>query len=156
MIKKAEMNGWTSKKHLQGWTPAHGWAPKNGHKVKRNVPIREGKMEHNPVTVECLKRDPVEKGMALPDGEVTVERLERALAVVAYLIKLDGPKMAPLFERLERELAAMRQTEDTVGRAKRLLESYSSRHSLLSLPPPIDQIEDGLRTGVHSAAPQPV
>ncbi|UVO35840.1 hypothetical protein KUL72_31705 [Bradyrhizobium arachidis] len=151
MINKADMKGWTPKKHLQGWTPAHGWAP---HKVKRNVPIREGKMEHDPVTVERLKRDPFQEGGGLPDGEVTVERLERAVAVCAYIVVLDGPKRAPLFERLERELAVMRQTEDTVERAKRLLESYRDRHPLLSLPPPIDQIEDGLSTGVHSAAPQ--
>ncbi|WP_271575136.1 hypothetical protein [Bradyrhizobium sp. CCBAU 11361] len=86
---------------------------------------------------------------------VTIERLERALALCAHLIERDGPVVVPLFERLERELAMMRRTEDTVERAKRLLESYSSRHRLLSLPPPIDQIEDGLSTGVHSAAPQP-
>jgi hypothetical protein len=85
---------------------------------------------------------------------VTIERLERALAICAYIIELDGPKVVPLFERLERELAAMRQAEDTVGRAKRLLESYSSPHPL-SLAPPIDQIEDGPSTGVHSTAPQP-
>jgi hypothetical protein len=55
---------------------------------------------------------------------VTIERLERALALSAYLVVLDGPVMVPMFERLERELAAMRQTQDTVGRAKRLLETY--------------------------------
>jgi hypothetical protein len=56
-------------------------------------------------------------------NEVTVERLERAVALCAYLVVRDGPVMVPMFERLERELAAMRQTQDTVGRAKRLLES---------------------------------
>ncbi|MDH2353300.1 hypothetical protein QCM80_21945 [Bradyrhizobium sp. SSUT112] len=85
--------------------------------------------------------------------EVTVERLERALAVCAHLVVRDGPTAVPLFERLERELAAMRQTEDAMGRAKRLLESYSSRHPRLSLAPPIDQLEDGPSTGVHSTAP---
>jgi len=56
-------------------------------------------------------------------NEVTVERLERAVALCAYLVVRDGPVMVPMFERLERELAAMRQTQDTVGRAKWLLES---------------------------------
>jgi hypothetical protein len=55
-----------------------------------------------------------------------VTRLERALALCAYLVVLDGPVVAPLFERLERELAAMRQTQDTVSRAKRLLENLGS------------------------------
>lgn len=58
---------------------------------------------------------------------ITVERLERALALCAYLVTLDGPKRVPLFERLERELASMRQTEDAVVRAKRLLENLRSR-----------------------------
>jgi hypothetical protein len=67
---------------------------------------------------------------------VTIERLERGLALLAYCIELDGPVMVPMFERLERELAAMRQTQDTVGRARRLLESLRSpmqRNLLLSL-----------------------
>lgn len=55
---------------------------------------------------------------------VTVERLERALALCAYFIELDGPVAAPLFERLERELAALRASDSTVARAKALLESY--------------------------------
>jgi hypothetical protein len=57
-------------------------------------------------------------------NEVTVDRLERAVAIAACLVVLDGPIMVPMFERLERELAAMRQTQDTVERVKRLLESY--------------------------------
>lgn len=53
---------------------------------------------------------------------VTIERLERALALCAYLVELDGPVVVPLFERLERDTAAMRRQQDTVERAKRLLE----------------------------------
>lgn len=58
--------------------------------------------------------------------EITVERLERALALCAYIIVLDGPAAAPIFERLERELEVMRTREDTVARAKRLLENLGS------------------------------
>jgi hypothetical protein len=36
---------------------------------------------------------------------VTIERLERALALCARLVVLDGPVMVPIFERLERDLA---------------------------------------------------
>jgi hypothetical protein len=52
---------------------------------------------------------------------VTIERLERALALCAYLVVLDGPVVAPIFEKLERELAAMRSNENTIVRAKALL-----------------------------------
>jgi hypothetical protein len=53
---------------------------------------------------------------------ITVERLERGLAIAAYVMSLDGPMCAPLFEKLERDLEAMRRQGDTVARAKRLLE----------------------------------
>jgi hypothetical protein len=55
---------------------------------------------------------------------LTIERLERAVAFCAYLVVLEGPILVPLFESLEADLAAMRQTQGTVERAKRLFESY--------------------------------
>jgi hypothetical protein len=55
---------------------------------------------------------------------VTIERLERGLAIAAYVVMLDGPIAVPLFEKLERELAVMRADQDAVARAARLLESY--------------------------------
>jgi hypothetical protein len=64
-----------------------------------------------------MKRDPV----------ITIERLERALAFAAYLVVLDGPVVAPIFERLERELQNMRSEQDAVARAKVLLEAYRDR-----------------------------
>jgi hypothetical protein len=82
---------------------------------------------------------------------VNVERLELGLAALAYIMTRDGPVVVPLFEALEKELIALRQRQDTVGRAKRLLESYSGRHPCLSLAPPL-VIE---HAGVHSPAPQP-
>jgi hypothetical protein len=51
-------------------------------------------------------------------SEVTIERLERGLALLAYIIERDGPVYAPLFEKLERELAAMRSNRNVVDRAK--------------------------------------
>jgi hypothetical protein len=46
--------------------------------------------------------------------EVTIERLERGLVVLAYIMSRDGPVVAPLFERLERDLAAMRGNEAAI------------------------------------------
>ncbi len=60
----------------------------------------------------------------VPHQPLTIERLEHALAVAAYIVTLDGPIAAPIFERLESELATMRADQDTVNRAKRLLETY--------------------------------
>jgi hypothetical protein len=56
---------------------------------------------------------------------VTIERLERGLALLAYFTMRDGPVYAPLFEKLERELASLRARDDTMGRAKRLLETWA-------------------------------
>lgn len=64
---------------------------------------------------------------------VTIERLERALALAAYVVMLDGPVAAPLFSRLERELAAARATDDTVARARALLESYRTTGGLKAI-----------------------
>lgn len=70
-------------------------------------------------------------------SDVNVERLECALAVSAYLMELDGPVHAPLFEKLERELASLRARDDTAARAKRLLESYGGRPPLAAIAPPL-------------------
>jgi hypothetical protein len=64
------------------------------------------------------------KTINAPHQPVTIERLERALAMAAYMMVVDGPVAAPIFERLERELALMKANQDAVGRAKKLLESY--------------------------------
>jgi hypothetical protein len=56
-----------------------------------------------------------------PDQAVTLERLLRARAAVAYAMTLDGAIYAPLFERLEREITAMRAADDVMARARRCL-----------------------------------
>jgi hypothetical protein len=58
---------------------------------------------------------------------VTIERIERALALAAYIVTLDGPMAAPLFERLECELARARAADGSVTRARLLLERYQTR-----------------------------
>jgi hypothetical protein len=64
--------------------------------------------------------------------EVTVERLERALAVISYAILQDGPVYAPVLERLEREIAARRSRADAVSRAQRYLDQFRDRAAAAS------------------------
>ena len=53
--------------------------------------------------------------------EVTLERLMRARAAIAYAMTLDGAVYGPIFERLEREIAARRAADDVMARAQRCL-----------------------------------
>jgi len=43
----------------------------------------------------------------------TIERIERALVVLAYFIELDGDVHVPMHEKFEAELAELRKKEDT-------------------------------------------
>lgn len=54
-----------------------------------------------------------------------IERIERALVLLAYFIELDGDVHLPMFEKFEAELAELRRAETARDRARRLLESYS-------------------------------
>jgi hypothetical protein len=65
--------------------------------------------------------------------EVTIERLERAFALAAYLIELDGPQVVPLFQRLERELIAKKAEMAAMDRAKQLLESYRTQPAVAGM-----------------------
>jgi hypothetical protein len=60
-----------------------------------------------------------------PDQRVTLERLLRARAAIAYAMTLDGAVYAPVFERLEREIAIMRAADDVMARARRCLEEIT-------------------------------
>ena len=58
--------------------------------------------------------------------EVTLERLERARAAIAYAMTLDGAVYGPIFERLDREIAARRTADDVMARAQRCLVDYAA------------------------------
>jgi hypothetical protein len=73
------------------------------------------------------------KTINVPHQPVTIERLERALAVVAYMMERDGPVLVPIFEKLERELAKMKSDQDAIGRARQLLESYGGAAGVKAL-----------------------
>lgn len=54
-----------------------------------------------------------------------IERIERALILLAYFIELDGDIYVPLFEKFESELADLKRAEAVRDRARRLLANYS-------------------------------
>lgn len=62
---------------------------------------------------------------ATPQQLPLVERIERALLLLACFIELDGEVHVPIYERFEAELEKLRRAEDTKDRARRLLASYN-------------------------------
>jgi len=54
-----------------------------------------------------------------------LERMERALVLLAYFIELDGDVHLPMFEKFEAELAELKQAELRRSRARRLLNHYN-------------------------------
>lgn len=54
-----------------------------------------------------------------------MERLERALLLLAYFIEQDGDVHLAMFERLEVVLSDLKHHQTTKQRANRLLSSYS-------------------------------
>jgi hypothetical protein len=67
--------------------------------------------------------------LIMKNSEVTIERLERALIIAAQCVAMDGAVAVPLFERIERELAIARGTQDAIDRAKELLASLARSSS---------------------------
>jgi hypothetical protein len=55
---------------------------------------------------------------------VTIERLERALVLLAYFIELDGDVHLQMYEKFEAELAELKTKEALKDRARKRLESY--------------------------------
>lgn len=62
-----------------------------------------------------------------------VERIERALVLLAYFIELDGDVHVPMYEKFEAELQALKKNEDAKARARRLLRSYSEAGALKAI-----------------------
>jgi hypothetical protein len=57
----------------------------------------------------------------MPEKPITVERLERALAIAAYVVARHGDVYAPIFERLERELEEVRRRRAAADRARAMV-----------------------------------
>jgi CRISPR/Cas system CSM-associated protein Csm2 small subunit len=62
-----------------------------------------------------------------------IERIERALVVLAYLIERDGDVYVPLYEKFEAELQELKAREDTKSRARRRLMTYSDAGALKAI-----------------------
>lgn len=54
-----------------------------------------------------------------------VQRVERALVLLAYLIEIDGDIHLPMYEKLEADLEALTRGEAVRERAKRRLRTYA-------------------------------
>lgn len=63
----------------------------------------------------------------MPAGgdDISLERLERALVAMAYIVVRHGPAYAPILDRLEREVEDRRRRDEPVSRARRLLAAYT-------------------------------
>jgi hypothetical protein len=53
-----------------------------------------------------------------------VERMERALLMLAYFIELDGDVHVPMYEKFETELKELKARQDVKSRAHHLLATY--------------------------------
>ncbi len=67
------------------------------------------------------------------DRVIIIERIERALVVLAYFIELDGDVHVAMYEKFEAELAELRKKEDTKARARKLLLSYANAGGLKAI-----------------------
>jgi hypothetical protein len=63
--------------------------------------------------------------MTPPGEEVSVEHLEKALLLAAYVVLRYGEAYAPLLERLEHEVVERRRRVAPADRARRILEAYT-------------------------------
>ena len=72
-----------------------------------------------------------------------IERMERAMVLLAYFIELDGDVHVPMFEKFEAELKALKQAEDVKARARRLLESHGLPRAVTAIAPPDASVKTG-------------
>jgi hypothetical protein len=74
---------------------------------------------------------------SMPDGAgrhtSMVERIERALLMLAYLIELDGDVHLPMYEKFEAELKLLKARQDVRARAQHLLASYREASELKAI-----------------------
>jgi hypothetical protein len=67
--------------------------------------------------------------------DIPLDRMQRALVTMAYIVIRHGPAYAPILDRLERELVERQSSESPLARAQRLLEAHTldgGRKAILS------------------------
>ena len=96
-----------------------------GEEVSRSVPADGGGCRRNaePASVGSAVV-PAPAPSSAPTASL-IERVERALVLLAYFIELDGDVHLAMYEKFETELHGLRQKESTKDRARRLLLDYS-------------------------------
>lgn len=62
-----------------------------------------------------------------------IERIERALVLLAYFIERDGDVYVPLYEKFEAELQELKTKEDAKSRARRRLMAYGDAGALKAI-----------------------
>jgi hypothetical protein len=68
-----------------------------------------------------------------PPSPTLIERIERALVLLAYFIELDGDVHLPMYEKFEVELQDLKNKEDARERARRRLMAYSDAGGLRAI-----------------------
>lgn len=64
------------------------------------------------------------------DDELSlVQRVERALVLLAYLIEIEGNIHLPMYEQYEAWLAKLRSKNDVRARARQRLQAYATQAS---------------------------
>jgi hypothetical protein len=68
-----------------------------------------------------------------PGAPVTVEFLEEALVMMAYVVTTHGEIYACLFDRIEAELATARKRQSTLERASQIVARYTAGGALKAI-----------------------
>lgn len=73
----------------------------------------------------------------MPDHPITVDRIERALAIAAHVVTMNGEIYIPTFERPEREMEEVRRRDpQAIERGRRSPARLRHRSLLLERPDP--------------------
>jgi len=73
-----------------------------------------------------VRMPPAPTALRMREEELTAERIERAMVLLAFAITATGEKkFAPLLDYLDAELAKYRNTPDPIERARAILERHT-------------------------------
>ena len=65
------------------------------------------------------------RALARDETPISADRIEHAMVLVAFMVASGQTKLAPLLDRLERELEIYRRERDPVSRAQRILRDHT-------------------------------